>query len=259
MTSSSMVRLFCTCATVVAATVAAAAPADAQVRNFEAAPCGTAQSTGSLFSGAVSDLRRLPSRGSLGIASIGAAAAFGAHTMDTSTSRSFSGETELRSTFKSGAVLGGAPLQMGAAFASYAIGRALNKPCVARVGAALVRAQLIAQGLTLALKETSRRSRPEGGGFSFPSGHTAVSFASATVLQQEFGWKVGVPAYAVASYIAASRVQMKRHYLSDVTFGAALGIIAGRTVSIGHGRRLMVTPMATPSGAAAGFTIIGKR
>src|SRR4029079_2807721 len=86
-----------------------------------------------------------------------------------------------------------------------------------------------------------------------------MSFASATVLQQEFGWKVGIPAYAVASYVAASRVQMKRHYLSDVTFGAALGVIAGRSVSIGHGRRLMVTPMATPSGTAAGFTIVRKR
>ena len=251
--------MVCTCATVVAATVAMAAPAVAQVRGLETSPCGTTPSAGSLFSGAMSDLRRLPSPGSLEIASIGAAAAFGAHTMDTGTSRSFSGETELRSTFKSGAVLGGAPLQMGAAFASYAIGRALHKPCAARVGAALFRAQLISQGLTLALKGTVRRSRPEGGGYSFPSGHTALSFASATVLQQEFGWKVGVPAYAVASYIAASRVQMKRHYLSDVTFGAALGIVAGRTVSIGHGRRLLVTPIATPSGAAAGFTFIGKR
>jgi len=259
MMSSSMVRMLCTCAAVVASMVASAAPALAQIKSLETTPCGTVQSTGSLFSGAVSDLRRLPNRGSLGIASIGAAAALGAHAADTSTSRSFSGDTELRSTFKSGAVLGGAPLQMGAAFASYAIGRALHKPCVARVGAALFRAQLIAQGLTLALKETSRRSRPEGGGFSFPSGHTAMSFASATVLQQEFGWKVGVPAYAVATYVAASRVQMKRHYLSDVTFGAALGIVAGRTVSIGHGRRLLVTPMATPSGAAAGFTILGKR
>jgi len=259
MTSGSMVRMLCTCVTVVAATVASAAPAVAQVKNLETSPCGVAQTTGSLFSGTVNDLRRLPSRSSLGIATIGAAAAFGVHSADTRTSRAFSGETELRSTFRSGAVLGGAPLQMGAAFASYAIGRALQKPCVARVGAALFRAQLIAQGLTLALKETSRRSRPEGGGFSFPSGHTAVSFASATVLQQEFGWKVGIPAYAVASYVAASRVQMKRHYLSDVTFGAALGIVAGRTVSIGHGRRLLITPIATPSGAAAGFTILGKR
>jgi membrane-associated phospholipid phosphatase len=239
--------------------MASAAPAQAQVTGLETSPCGTAQSTGSLFSGTVNDLRRLPSRGSLAVASIGAVAAFGTHTVDTSTSRAFSGETELRSAFNSGAVLGGTPLQMGAAFASYAIGRALHKPCVARVGAALFQAQMIAQGLTLALKETSRRSRPAGGGFSFPSGHTAISFASATVLQQQFGWKIGVPAYAVASYVAASRVQMKRHYLSDVTFGAALGIVAGRTVSIGHGRRLLVTPMATPSGAAAGFTLLGKR
>ena len=74
-------------------------------------------------------------------------------------------------------------------------------------------------------------------------------------------WGGSIPASAetVASYVAASRVQMKRHYLSDVTFGAALGIVAGRTVPIGHGRRLLVTPMATPSGAAAGFTFLGKR
>jgi len=254
-----MVRLLCTCTAVVAATFATAAPALAQVSGLEMSPCGPAQSTGSLFTSAVNDVRRLPSAASLGIVAVGAAAALGAHTVDTSTSRSFSGETELRSTFRSGAVLGGAPLQMGAAFASYAIGRALHKPCAARVGAVLFRAQLVAQGLTLSLKGISRRSRPEGGGYSFPSGHTAVSFASATVLQQEFGWKVGVPAYAVASYVAASRVQMKRHYLSDVTFGAALGIVAGRTVSIGHGRRLLVTPIATPSGTGAGFTVLGKR
>ena len=134
--SGSMVRMLCTCATVVVATVGSAVPALAQVNSLETSPCGTAQSPGSLFTGAVSDLRRLPSRGSLGIASIGAVAAFGVHAADKSTSRSFSGDTELRSTFKSGAVLGGAPLQMGAAFASYAIGRALHKPCAARVGAA---------------------------------------------------------------------------------------------------------------------------
>ena len=75
-------------------------------------------------------------------------------------------------------------------------------------------------------KQATRRSRPEGTGYSFPSGHTTVTFASATVLQRHFGWKVGLPAYAVASYVAASRVEMKRHYLSDVAFGAALGIVA---------------------------------
>jgi membrane-associated phospholipid phosphatase len=233
-------------------------PASAQVREWMPAPCDSSPNGGGLFSSTAGSLKQLPSRGSLGILSLGAAAALGAHTMDARTTRSFAGETELKSTFKSGAVLGGAPLQMGAAFAAYAVGRALHKPCFAKAGASLFQAQLIAQGLTIAIKEASRRSRPAGNGFSFPSGHTTMSFASATVLQQQFGWKVGIPAYAVASYVAASRIQSRKHYLSDVTFGAALGIVAGRAVSIGHGRRLLVTPMATPSGAAAGFTILGK-
>ena len=55
------------------------------------------------------------------------------------------------------------------------------------------------------IKMAVRRGRPDGTRFSFPSGHSAVTFASATVLQQHFGWKVGVPAYAVAAYVAASR------------------------------------------------------
>ena len=76
-----------------------------------------------------------------------------------------------------------------------------------------------------------------------------MSFASATVLQRHFGWKVGLPAYAVASYVAASRVEMKRHYLSDVAFGAALGIVAGRSVTIGGRHQFLLAPMATPAGA----------
>jgi membrane-associated phospholipid phosphatase len=86
-----------------------------------------------------------------------------------------------------------------------------------------------------------------------------MAFASATVLERHFGWKAGIPAYAVASYVAASRVQTQRHYLSDVMFGAALGIVAGRTVPIGHGRQLELTPMALPHGGGASFTLIQRR
>ena len=114
----------------------------------------------------------------------------------------------------------------------------------------------MAQVFTMGLKQATRRARPEGTGFSFPSGHTAMAFASATVLQRHFGWKVGIPAYAVASYVAASRVQTQRHYLSDVAFGAALGIVAGRTIGIGHGRQLLLTPLAQRRGAGAAFTLI---
>jgi membrane-associated phospholipid phosphatase len=61
----------------------------------------------------------------------------------------------------------------------------------------LIHAQLMAEGLTFMIKQATRRSRPEGSGYSFPSGHATVTFASATVLQRHFGWKVGLPAYAV--------------------------------------------------------------
>src|ERR1044071_8600947 len=143
-----------------------------------------------------------------------------------------------RGTCRAGATLGSAPLELGAAFTTYAIGRAMKKPCAAALGADLVQAQLMAQMLTVGLKQAARRTRPTGSGLSFPSGHTSMAFASATVLQRHFGWKAGIPAYAVASYVAASRVQTQRHYLSDVAFGAALGIVAGRTIGVGHGRQL---------------------
>ena len=55
-----------------------------------------------------------------------------------------------------------------------------------------------------ALKYTVRRERPDGSNNkSFPSGHAASAFATATVLQRHYGWKVGAPAYALGSYVAA--------------------------------------------------------
>ena len=34
---------------------------------------------------------------------------------------------------------------------------------------------------------------------SFPSGHTTKAFSSATTLYRRYGWRAGVPAYAVAT------------------------------------------------------------
>lgn len=47
--------------------------------------------------------------------------------------------------------------------------------------------------------------------------------------------QAAVPTYLVASYVALSRLHDNRHYLSDVVFGAAIGIIVGRSVTY-HGR-----------------------
>jgi len=129
---------------------------------------------------------------------------------------------------------------------------------MAAVGGELVQAQFVAQVLTYGIKGSVRRPRPEGGGFSFPSGHTTAAFASATVLQRHFGWKVGIPAYGAATYVAAQRVQGKRHYLSDVAFGAALGVVAGRTVTMPGGHKMSLGAIPTDFGPAAGLTLLGK-
>ncbi len=243
---------------VIAGMLAGTAPALAQSARSTASSCGEAPSVGTVAKETLHDFGRLPSTGSLGLLTIGGVAAFSAHSVDGDVTREFPGAAGLNGAFKPGAVIGGTPFQLGAAVGTYAIGRALGRSCIARVGADLIQAQLMAEGLTMIFKESTRRSRPEGSGFSFPSGHTTVTFASATVLQRHFGWKVGAPAYIVAGYVAASRIQMRRHYLSDVAFGAALGIVAGRTVPIGHGRSLLLAPIAAPSAVGAQFTLIGK-
>jgi membrane-associated phospholipid phosphatase len=109
--------------------------------------------------------------------------------------------------------------------------------------------------LTQGIKVAVHRTRPDEGRFSFPSGHASSTFATATVLQREFGWRVGLPAYGLAAYVAESRIQENRHYASDVIFGAAVGIVSGRTVGIQRGaRRFELSPAVVPGGAAVVFT-----
>jgi membrane-associated phospholipid phosphatase len=243
---------------VLAAVLGAAPPARAQAATEPASSrCGAPPTVAGIARETVQDFGRLGSGGSLGLLAVGGVAALGAHSIDRDVSREFPG-MNLNSGFKPGAVIGSTPFQLGASIGTYALGRAFGNSCLARVGADLIQAQVMAETLTMIVKQATRRSRPEGTGYSFPSGHTTVTFASATVLQRHFGWKVGLPAYGVATYVAASRVEMRRHFLSDVAFGAALGIASGRTVPIGHGQRLMISPMASPSGSGvgAGFTLI---
>ena len=56
-----------------------------------------------------------------------------------------------------------------------------------------------------------------------------------------------------------ARIEKKKHFLSDVAFGAAIGILSGRTVTIGSGeKRFAVSPVATPGGAAINFSLVGN-
>lgn len=80
------------------------------------------------------------------------------------------------------------------------------------------------------------------------------------MLLQRFGWRAGVPAYAVASLVTTSRIRDNRHYLSDVVFGATIGMVAGRTVIFGRGdTRFALTPIAAPDGGAGVGTLAGNK
>lgn len=69
-----------------------------------------------------------------------------------------------------------------------------------------------------------RKERPDGTGHhAFPSNHTAVAFNGTTFLMRRYGWKWGVPAAVVSSYVAWGRVHADRHDWWDVLGGAAIG------------------------------------
>lgn len=87
------------------------------------------------------------------------------------------------------------------------------------------------------IKVSVGRERPNGqDNQSFPSGHTSNAFAVATVAQQHYGWKIGVPAYGLAGLMGISRIHQDKHWLSDVVAGATLGYISGRTVTRVNGQ-----------------------
>ena len=74
------------------------------------------------------------------------------------------------------------------------------------------------------------RLRPDGSTHnSFPSGHTAMAFTSATILHKEYGhlspW-VSIASYAAATATGIGRSLNNRHWLSDIVVGAGVGILS---------------------------------
>ena len=212
---------------------------------------------GDVVSATLGDFQRLPSLDTFTWLGLGAVFALTGNAVDRRTSDGLSGNAALEHVFEVGEFLGGAGAQLAGATTTYLVGRSTGRPGIAALGADLLRAQILTQTVTGAIKFGVKRGRPDGTEFSFPSGHSSVTFASATVLQRHFGWKVGVPAYAVAGYVATSRIQERRHFLSDVAFGAALGIAAGRTVTANLGdHRFAVAPLVTDGGGGVSFRLI---
>ena len=133
---------------------------------------------------------------------------------------------------------------------------------VADMGIHTLASIAVTQQVTQVLKGAFGRGRPylsgdslshdwrPGAGFSqsdrrsFPSGHTSMAFATATALSHEISraspraGRVAAPLlYAGAASAAIARIYHDQHWASDVTLGAAVGILSTRaTLRLLHGR-----------------------
>ena len=79
------------------------------------------------------------------------------------------------------------------------------------------------------IKRSTDVLRPDGSDYlSFPSTHTALAFASATFLHEEYKDKsiwYGVVGYSIATASGVLRMLNNKHWMSDVLVGAGIGIL----------------------------------
>ena len=223
---------------------AASSPAQT-APNSEAPPTPEHTGWATLVKDTAHDFVAFPRRKSTWtILGVGAAAALATHPADDYVERHIVGNTTAEDVFKLGKWVGSAEVEVGTAVGLWVIGRYVVAPAadqprankVSHLGLDLIRAQILSQALVQGIKYSVRRDRPTGECCAFPSGHAATAFALASVLERHLGYRASWPALAGATYVATSRLVDNRHFLSDVMFGAAVGMASGWTVVGRHGR-----------------------
>jgi membrane-associated phospholipid phosphatase len=247
----------------------AQAPANSDQSNDQKPPAAVGEDAtkptrgfvSSLGHNLVDDVKHIPRLNTIYWLAGGGALAAAIHPEDGKINRRLVGNSTVDTLFKPGKWIGNDAVFAAGSLGTYWFARALNMPRVEHLGMDETEALILAAALSETEKEIFRRQRPtdptghQSAGFSFPSGHATLTFAAATVLQQHLGYRAGIPTYLIASYVAMSRLHDNRHYASDVIFGAATGIVVGRSVTW-HGRNFwgQVTPVAVPGGMALMFS-----
>jgi hypothetical protein len=140
---------------------------------------------------------------------------------------------------EAGDIVGGAPFQLGITGAALGIGWISKNKKWQNFALDNLQAQIFTGGLTWVMKELTHRARPETGegnfawygpfegqeNKSFFSGHTSLSFSTATMIYLHTGkkWWVAALSYGSAAAVGISRMQQQKHWASDVVAGALVG------------------------------------
>lgn len=89
---------------------------------------------------------------------------------------------------------------------------------------------LITSAIVVPLKHTVKEERPDrSNDLSFPSGHTAIAFASAQFMFREYkdtNFLLGISGYSLAVFTGVYRMLNDKHWVGDVAAGAGFGILS---------------------------------
>lgn len=127
------------------------------------------------------------------------------------------------------------------------------------------KSQLLASALVFSMKYFIHDMRPDGSADnSMPSGHTALAFVSATLLDMEYRetspW-ISAGGYLCAGATGYLRVANNRHWASDVLIGAGIGIASVKLVYLTHRYRwskmpaAVLVPMLYQNGGGVAFAM----
>ena len=109
--------------------------------------------------------------------------------------------------------------------------------------------------VTYALKYVVKKERPNHSDHhACPFSHTSIVFQGAAFIQRRYGWKWGIPIYALSAYVGWGRTYVKQHDWWDVVAGAVIGTASSYiyTRPFARKHKLMFSP-ALIDGRVPGF------